>query len=63
MKAALTRLGDAMLSRVLPAAEAGAVCCIGAGTKCKCGSPCGVTWCTQYYVACTCQCIPGYTHC
>jgi hypothetical protein len=55
MKAAMARLGDAMLALILPAAEAGA-CCSLAGKKCKCAAPCGVTWCTQYYVNCYCQC-------
>ena len=55
MKAAMARLGDAMLARILPAAEAGA-CCSLAGKKCKCAAPCGTTWCTQYYITCYCQC-------
>jgi hypothetical protein len=55
MRAVMARLGDAMLAHVLPTAEAGA-CCIYSGRKCRCGSPCGVSWCTQYYVTCGCQC-------
>jgi hypothetical protein len=55
MKAAMARLGDVMLGRILPSAEAGA-CCIYAGRKCKCAGPCGVNWCSQYYVTCDCQC-------
>ena len=63
MKAALARLSDTMLSRVLPVADAGA-CIVGVGTKCKCGSPCGTTWCTQYYISCygKCQAVDG-NHC
>jgi hypothetical protein len=63
MKAALTRLSDSMLSRVLAAADAGA-CIIGVGTKCKCGSPCGITYCTQYYISCfgKCEAVDG-NHC
>jgi hypothetical protein len=58
---ALARLGDAMLGRILPAADAGA-CIVGTGTKCKCGSPCGVDYCTQYYLSCygKCEAVSGY---
>ena len=62
MRAVMARLGDAMLSHVLPNAEAGA-CCSLAGKKCNCGSPCGTTWCTQYYVSCFCKCVAGNTRC
>lgn len=56
MRAAMARLGDALLERILPAAEAGA-CCGSSGQPCKCASPCGATWCTQYYFDCTCKCF------
>jgi len=49
MKAAISRLGDAMLSAVLPSAEAGACC--------------GVTWCTQYYFTCFCACTTRNGRC
>lgn len=63
MRSTLARLGDAMLARVLPAADAGA-CIVGSGSKCKCGSPCGVDYCTQYFISCYGQCLAddGY-HC
>ena len=56
MRSTLARLGDAMLARVLPAADAGA-CVIENGQYCKCGSPCGETWCTQYRFNCTGACV------
>jgi hypothetical protein len=56
MRSRLTRLGDLMLSRVLPAAEAGA-CIPENGQKCKCAAPCGVDYCTQYYFNCTGTCV------
>ena len=62
MKAAMSRLGDAMLAAVLPSAEAGA-CCTDSGRKCKCAAPCGTTWCTQYYVTCFCQCTAASGRC
>jgi hypothetical protein len=58
MRATAARLGDALLRRVLPMADAGA-CIIGTGSKCKCGSPCNTSHCTQYYVSCTGGCIRG----
>ena len=57
MRAMAARIGDALLERLLPAGEAGA-CIIGNGEKCKCGSPCGVTWCTQYFLDCFGHCDP-----
>ena len=64
MRSRLARLGDAMLARVLPTEEAAALCIIGAGTKCKCGSPCGVSWCTQYVIDCQGKCVEqAGTHC
>jgi hypothetical protein len=57
MRSRLARLGDAMLARVLPAADAGATCISGAGTKCKCGSPCTVSHCTQYVIDCQGKCV------
>jgi hypothetical protein len=62
MRTALARLGDAMLGRVLPAAEAGA-CGACAGVPCKCSTPCGATYCTQYYFSCYCDCEKSSTHC
>jgi hypothetical protein len=62
MKAAIARLGDAMLGHLLPTARAGA-CIVGAGTPCKCGSPCGATWCSQYRVSCFGQCVNTHAHC
>ena len=62
MKAAMSRLGDAMLAAVLPSVEAGA-CCVDVGTKCKCASPCGVNWCTQYYFTCLCACGQAVGRC
>jgi hypothetical protein len=62
MRAAMMRLGDAMLARILPAAEAGA-CSTCAGHPCKCGSPCGATYCTQYYFNCLCACERSSNHC
>jgi hypothetical protein len=56
MRSRLARLGDAMLAHVLPTAEAGA-CIVGTGSDCKCGSPCGVNWCTQYRISCYGQCV------
>jgi hypothetical protein len=56
MRAAMSRLGDAMLGRVLPAAEAGA-CCGAAGGDCKCAAPCGANYCTQYIFNCSCACV------
>ncbi|HET9896631.1 MAG TPA: hypothetical protein VFQ44_17010 [Streptosporangiaceae bacterium] len=51
MRVLAARIGDALLTHLLPAGEAGA-CIVGAGTKCKCGSPCGVDYCTQYFLSC-----------
>jgi hypothetical protein len=62
MRATLARLGDAMLGRVLPAAEAGA-CCAAVGGPCKCSTPCGYNYCTQYYFNCACSCVKSTTHC
>jgi len=62
MKALAARIGDALLSSVLPTGEAGA-CISGTGTKCKCGAPCGTTWCTQWYISCTGGCLAGNTRC
>jgi hypothetical protein len=62
MKSAMARLGDTMLGRILPKAEAGA-CGAGTGQKCKCGAPCGSSWCTQYYFGCTNDCVKSSTHC
>jgi hypothetical protein len=62
MRAALARLGDAMLGRVLPAAEAGA-CGACAGQPCKCGGHCGPTYCWQYYFSCYCACQESTVHC
>jgi hypothetical protein len=45
-----------MLSRILPEEEAGA-CITIAYTNCKCGSPCGETWCTQYVLNCAGRCV------
>jgi hypothetical protein len=56
MRSRLARLGDAMLSHILPGEQAGA-CIIGVGEKCKCGSPCGVSYCTQYRYACNGSCV------
>jgi hypothetical protein len=56
MRPRLARLGDAMLSRILPEEEAGA-CITIAYTNCKCGSPCGETWCTQYVLNCAGRCV------
>lgn len=60
MRSRLIKMGDAMLARVLPAAEAGA-CIPENGQDCKCGSPCGVNYCTQYRFNCTGSCLknPG----
>jgi hypothetical protein len=55
MRAMAARFGDALLTHLLPTGEAGA-CVVGNGQKCKCGSPCGVTWCTQYYINCFGHC-------
>ena len=54
MKSALARMGDRMLGRVLPTAEAGA--CVFTTTACKCAAPCGVNYCTQYYYTCSGAC-------
>ncbi len=62
MKTAAVRLGDAILRCVLPRAEAGA-CVPGAGQPCKCASPCGQTWCTQYFLNCNGVCKSGGVHC
>jgi hypothetical protein len=62
MRAAMARLGDAMLARILPAAEAGA-CSTCVGQPCKCGSPCWVRHCTQYYFNCTCACVKSTNLC
>jgi hypothetical protein len=62
MKAAIVKMGDAMLRRVLPAAEAGA-CIPEVGQPCRCGSPCGATWCTQYRFACNGVCHNAGTRC
>jgi|HubBroStandDraft_4_1064222.scaffolds.fasta_scaffold24887_4 hypothetical protein len=56
MRAAMIRLGDAMLGRILPAGEAGA-CGACSGHPCKCAAPCGLTYCTQYYFNCYCDCV------
>jgi hypothetical protein len=64
MRSRLARLGDAMLAHVLPAEEAAALCISGAGDKCKCGSPCGVNYCTQYVIDCQGSCVKKTgTHC
>jgi hypothetical protein len=64
MRSRLARLGDAMLARVLPAADAGATCIIGAGSKCKCGSPCTDSHCTQYVIDCQGKCVEqSNVHC
>lgn len=60
--AALSRLGDAMLSRLLPEVQAGA-CVPEHGQKCKCAAPCGTSWCTQYYVSCTGPCTDKSGRC
>jgi hypothetical protein len=53
-----------MLARVLPTEEAAALCISGAGTKCKCGSPCTVSHCTQYVIDCQGKCVEqSGTHC
>jgi hypothetical protein len=62
MKATAARLGDAMLSRVLRRADAGA-CITGTGSPCKCAAPCGATWCTQYRISCFGQCLSAGTRC
>ena len=56
MRSRLARLGDAMLARILPTEEAGA-CIPEQGQDCKCGSPCGVNYCTQYRLNCTGECV------
>jgi hypothetical protein len=63
MRVMAARIGDALLARLLPTGEAGA-CVVGNGTKCKCGSPCGVDYCTQYFINCLGVCLrdEGY-HC
>jgi hypothetical protein len=62
MRATLARLGDAMLSHVLPAAEAGA-CSACVGQYCGCYGPCGIHgghfYCTQHYYSCYCACQPA----
>ncbi len=62
MRAAIARFGDAMLGRLLPTAQAGA-CIGGTGSPCKCGSPCGTTWCTQYRIGCYGGCLSTGEHC
>jgi len=51
-----------MLSRVLPEAYAGA-CIPEVAQPCKCGSPCGATWCTQYRFGCNGSCNVTNTRC
>lgn len=62
MRGAIAKLGDQMLSRLLPTAQAGA-CVVGTGTPCKCGSPCGTNWCTQYVINCFGRCQSIGEHC
>ena len=62
LRATIARLGDAMLSRMLPEAYAGA-CIPEVAQPCKCGSPCGTTWCTQYRFGCNGSCNVTSTRC
>ena len=61
MRAAAARLGDAMLRRILPQAVAGA-CVPENGHACRCGPPCGVFHCTQYFFNCNGACLEGAIH-
>lgn len=62
MRSRLACLGDAMLARVLSAEEAGA-CIPENGQYCKCASPCGVNYCTQYRFNCYGSCLKTSQHC
>jgi hypothetical protein len=62
MRAMMARLGDAMLQRVLPTAEAGACVSVN-GQPCRCGSPCFKTYCHQYRYDCNGDCKYTSQHC
>jgi hypothetical protein len=51
-----------MLTRLLPEAQAGA-CIPEVAQPCKCGSPCGTTWCTLYRFGCTGSCNNSGSRC